>query len=159
MTDTKQEKNVLVIGNGFDLYHCLPTRYIDFINVVNRLLELADEQRLQRCSYINYMFGTGSPLYSDEHIKKCYQIHSNSMRNVELKQERIERLVEISKENVWIKYFLKMCTRNIGWIDFEKEMAQVINAIQITLTVYLEMRKIFYRKGYILMKMFCLEVI
>lgn len=26
MTDTKQEKNVLVIGNGFDLYHCLPTR-------------------------------------------------------------------------------------------------------------------------------------
>ena len=50
MTDTKQEKNVLVIGNGFDLYHCLPTRYIDFINVVNRLLELADEQRLQRCS-------------------------------------------------------------------------------------------------------------
>ena len=37
MTDTKQEKNVLVIGNGFDLYHCLPTRYIDFINVVNRL--------------------------------------------------------------------------------------------------------------------------
>ena len=34
MTDTKQEKNVLVIGNGFDLYHCLPTRYIDFINVV-----------------------------------------------------------------------------------------------------------------------------
>lgn len=64
MTDTKQEKNVLVIGNGFDLYHCLPTRYIDFINVVNRLLELADEQRLQRCSYINYMFGTGSPLYT-----------------------------------------------------------------------------------------------
>ena len=56
----KTRKNVLVIGNGFDLYHCLPTRYIDFINVVNRLLELADEQRLQRCSYINYMFGTGS---------------------------------------------------------------------------------------------------
>lgn len=129
MTDTEQEKNILVIGNGFDLYHCLPTRYIDFINVVKRLLELADEQRLQRCSYINYMFGTGSPLYSDGHIKRCYQIHSSSMRNVELKQERIERLVEISKDNVWIKYFLKMCTRNIGWIDFEKEMAQVINAI------------------------------
>ena len=129
MTDTKKEKNILVIGNGFDLYHCLPTRYIDFINVVNRLLELAEEQRLQRCSYVNYMFGPGSPLYSDEHIMKCYQIHSSSMKNVELKQDRIERLVEISKDNVWIKYFSKMCSRNIGWIDFEKEMAQVINAI------------------------------
>ena len=147
MTDTKQEKNVLVIGNGFDLYHCLPTRYIDFINVVNRLLELADEQRLQRCSYINYMFGTGSPLYSDEHIKKCYQIHSNSMRNVELKQERIERLVEISKENVWIKYFLKMCTRNIGWIDFEKEMAQVINAITNYFDCVSRDEKNFLQKG------------
>lgn len=129
MTDTKQKKNILVIGNGFDLYHCLPTRYIDFINVVNRLLKLAEEQKLQRCSYIKYMFGTRSPLYSDTHIKKCYQIHRNSMQNVKLKQERIERLVEISKDNVWIKYFLKMCIRNIGWIDFEKEMAQVINAI------------------------------
>ena len=143
----KTRKNVLVIGNGFDLYHCLPTRYIDFINVVNRLLELADEQRLQRCSYINYMFGTGSPLYSDEHIKKCYQIHSNSMRNVELKQERIERLVEISKENVWIKYFLKMCTRNIGWIDFEKEMAQVINAITNYFDCVSRDEKNFLQKG------------
>ena len=115
--------------------------------MVNRLLELADEQRLQRCSYINYMFGTGSPLYSDEHIKKCYQIHSNSMRNVELKQERIERLVEISKENVWIKYFLKMCTRNIGWIDFEKEMAQVINAITNYFDCVSRDEKNFLQKG------------
>lgn len=129
MTDKKQERNILVIGNGFDLYHCLPTRYIDFINVVNRLMELDNEQRLQRCSYINYMFGKGSPLYSDEHIKKCYQIHSNGMKSVELQMQRIERLVEISRDNVWIKYFLKMCNQNIGWIDFEKEMAQVINAI------------------------------
>lgn len=129
MEDRKQEQNILVIGNGFDLYHCLPTRYIDFINVVSRLLDLASKQRLQRCSYINYMFGKGSPLHNDEHIKKCYKIHGNRMKNVELNLERIERLVEISKDNVWIKYFLKMCSRNIGWIDFEKEMAQVINAI------------------------------
>ncbi|MBE5950519.1 MAG: hypothetical protein E7260_02875 [Lachnospiraceae bacterium] len=129
MTDNKQEQNILVIGNGFDLYHYLPTRYIDFINVIKRLLELDHEQRLQRCSYVNYMFGAGSPLYSDEHIKKCYQIHGNRMKSVELKMQRIERLVEISKANVWIRYFLKMCSQNIGWIDFEKEMAQVINAI------------------------------
>lgn len=129
MTDNKQEQNILVIGNGFDLYHYLPTRYIDFINVIKRLLELDNEQRLQRCSYVNYMFGAGSPLYSDEHIKKCYQIHGNRMKSVELEMQRIERLVEISKANVWIRYFLEMCSQNIGWIDFEKEMAQVINAI------------------------------
>ena len=69
------------------------------------------------------------------------------MRNVELKQERIERLVEISKENVWIKYFLKMCTRNIGWIDFEKEMAQVINAITNYFDCVSRDEKNFLQKG------------
>ncbi len=28
-------EEVLVIGNGFDLYHFLPTRYIDFLRAVN----------------------------------------------------------------------------------------------------------------------------
>ena len=129
MTVQKQEKNILVIGNGFDLYHYLPTRYIDFINVVNRLLVLENEQKLQRCSYVNYMFGANSPLFRDEHINRCYQIHNNRMRNVVLNTQRIERLVEIAKDNFWIKYFLKMCSNDIGWIDFEKEMTQVINAI------------------------------
>ena len=32
MTDTKQEKNVLVIGNGFDLSLGLSTSYMDFVN-------------------------------------------------------------------------------------------------------------------------------
>ena len=25
-------QNILVIGNGFDIYHGLPTKYIDFVN-------------------------------------------------------------------------------------------------------------------------------
>ena len=33
-------KRILVTGNGFDLYHCLPTAYKDFMDVVNRLLYL-----------------------------------------------------------------------------------------------------------------------
>lgn len=57
------------------------------------------------------------------------------------------------------KVFLKMCTRNIGWIDFEKEMAQVINAITNYFDCVSRDEENFYRKGYILMKMFCLEVI
>ena len=129
MEDTKQVKNILVIGNGFDLYHCLPTRYIDFINVVKRLFELAAEKNLSKCLYVKYMFGPNSPLYSDKYIEKCYRIHKNRMQKVELDQSRIKDLVECCSRNVWIDYFLKICLRNIGWIDFEKEMAQVINAI------------------------------
>lgn len=28
-------KNILIIGNGFDLYHRLPTRYTDFLTFSN----------------------------------------------------------------------------------------------------------------------------
>lgn len=35
--EMKNEQKVLVIGNGFDIYHHLPTRYIDFLKVVERL--------------------------------------------------------------------------------------------------------------------------
>ena len=30
---------VLLLGNGFDLFHHFPTRYIDFLSVVNFLIE------------------------------------------------------------------------------------------------------------------------
>lgn len=33
-------QNILVAGNGFDLHHCLPTRYLDFLNIIQRLMEL-----------------------------------------------------------------------------------------------------------------------
>ena len=34
MANTK-ENNILVIGNGFDLYHGLATRYIDFVDATS----------------------------------------------------------------------------------------------------------------------------
>lgn len=33
-------KRMLVMGNDFDLFHKLPTSYRDFIDIVNRMLEL-----------------------------------------------------------------------------------------------------------------------
>ena len=29
--------NILLLGNGFDLYHHLPTKYINFLNTVDSL--------------------------------------------------------------------------------------------------------------------------
>lgn len=52
----KKEEKVLVIGNGFDLYHYLPTRYIDFIRNVNRLIELENRSNLENCRYIRYLW-------------------------------------------------------------------------------------------------------
>lgn len=124
-------KNILVIGNGFDLYHFLPTRYIDFLRAVNRLMELDDIGKLNNCQYIKYIWGPDSPIYkNDEYIKDCYKIHSKRMQSVELNQDNLRELVDICRNNIWITYFRRCLDKNIGWIDFEKEIGKVLSAVQ-----------------------------
>lgn len=126
-----KKENVLVIGNGFDLYHFLPTRYVDFLKTINRLIELENEGRLEQCQYIKYLWGPGSPIFQqDEYIQKCYEVHTQKMQSVELNRDRIRELVKISKNNAWIKYFQSCLEKDIRWIDFEKEIGNVLSAIQ-----------------------------
>lgn len=127
----RKQENVLVIGNGFDLYHFLPTRYVDFLRTINRLLELEADWKLMSCQYIKYLWGPDSPIYQqDEYIKKCYEIHSEKMHKVELNRNKIEELVAIAKNNIWIQYFQSCLEKDIGWIDFEEEIGNVLNAVQ-----------------------------
>lgn len=124
-------KNVLVIGNGFDLYHFLPTRYIDFLQAVNRLMELHERGKLDCCLYIKYVWGPDSPIYkNDKYIRECYKVHSKKMQSVELNQENLRELVDICRNNIWINYFRGCLEKNIGWIDFEKEIGNVLCAVQ-----------------------------
>ena len=126
-----EKESVLVIGNGFDLHHYLPTRYIDFIKVVNRLFELETSGKLASCEYLMYMWGPDSPIYkNDDYMRQCYNVHEKKIRSVQLDKKQIKELVDISKANVWIKYFQSCLERNIGWIDFEKEIGNVLSAIQ-----------------------------
>ncbi|MBO5338897.1 MAG: hypothetical protein J6A96_04275 [Clostridia bacterium] len=39
--------DVYVIGNGFDLQHLLPTKYINFLNVVNFLISYYDKENMK----------------------------------------------------------------------------------------------------------------
>ena len=40
--------NILVIGNGFDLAHKLPTRYNDFLGFVERFLNIINTPQILR---------------------------------------------------------------------------------------------------------------
>ena len=65
--------DILILGNGFDIAHKLPTKYSDFLN------------------YCREKFNGGQ-----------------------------------STENVWIKHFLNKTLEGENWIDFEKEIYNVI---------------------------------
>lgn len=88
--------NLLIIGNGFDLAHGLPTRYTDF---------------LRYCSD-----------YDEENP-------------ISVLNELNEEFISFVKDNVWLAYFLNSTSdRNNTrtWIDFEKEIAEVIRNIDLS---------------------------
>lgn len=120
---------VLVLGNGFDLYHKLPTRYLDLMNVIKRLKELGEEYK--KCHYIRFMFGEDSPLYAeDKFIQECYELHSDVIKGTKINMKKLDEMVELANKNMWVAYFEKICEADIGWIDFEKEIVDVIGSFK-----------------------------
>ena len=110
--------NILVIGNGFDLAHGLPTTYQEFLD-------------------FSYIF----KIYNEEPNKKQFQfapkyekfktyilgLYEKSEENEEIKK-LCEDLIGLIKDNKWIEYFRKVNDKET-WIDFESEISKVIQAL------------------------------
>lgn len=99
--------NILVIGNGFDLAHGLPTRYDDFLNFVEGFIEykVTNECNMRFLDYFKSLNETNINLY-----------------------DQIDGLIE---DNRWLNYFLtlrenKVLLNKLTWIDFESEISKVI---------------------------------
>ena len=84
--------NILVIGNGFDLAHGLPTKYGDFLKFVEVIRQVLNTK--------------GEEIdWKDIHleIKELIKINMENVRNNIFSQEQIWR--ELLEENFWIEYF------------------------------------------------------
>lgn len=103
--------NILIIGNGFDLAHGLPTYYMDYLNFIKYCVkgEEIKEKDFKRI----------------EKVIECFQ------RDIEKKKE----LNELVDNNKWINYFiLKKDKLNENWIDFEREISLIIQALDKWMT-------------------------
>lgn len=83
------KNNILVMGNGFDIAHGLPTKYSDFINYVRK--------------------------YKDWKP-------SNMDANPDM-----EEFCKIVRNNGFIASFLNIEREVPGWIDFEKEIGNIVS--------------------------------
>jgi len=107
--------NILVIGNGFDLAHKLPTRYNDFLGFVERFLNIINTpQILQQ-----------GELKNTE--KNVYKYIDHLIFN---EQQLCKELEQLVKDNIWIEYFLQNpMYQKENWIDFENEISKVIQSL------------------------------
>lgn len=171
-------KNILFIGNGFDIAHNLPTRYnhfIDFIQfmkliykdfgdenkklcVINReekkikLIENINEINLKNLYledicfldniYANQLHASDTNQLFDAYInvfryELCNKNYKNKLKdsnllnfyqnvNINTNNFKVEMF-----ENEWLNYFILLKRKNeMLWLDFENEIAYVLNLIQ-----------------------------
>ncbi len=113
--------NILVIGNGFDLAHGLPTKYGDFlewIKVINQVVKIESEDALP-----NIDWG-----YISHNIKMFITMNKMSGNKDIFSQEKI--CSELLNDNFWIDYFLQCdMYQKENWIDFESEISRVIQSV------------------------------
>ncbi len=115
--------NILVIGNGFDLAHGLPTRYTDFLEWIVGEYKFYYMLRKQGAQLTNLI----DPIT----LKISPEIDGIEIHQRINHQEEIWNCID---NNVWIEYFLAIyadrdnISKN-GWIDFEGEISRVIKSL------------------------------
>lgn len=117
--------NILLLGNGFDLYHHFPTRYDNFLHTVDFLQQYYDEDTM---NHIGSIFGDKRLQDSDSYIPYCYDIYKEAYDKIELDKVKISEINKLARDNIWFKYFKISYNKELGWIDFEKEIARVVDA-------------------------------
>lgn len=101
--------NILVLGNGFDLAHGLPTKYLDFLEFVK--------------AFQNFKAGNDCGKYHDY------------FQSLQKKDNDIYVEIDnLSTDNCWLTYFIRKnramsSEGKNGWIDFESEISTFIQAL------------------------------
>lgn len=119
--------NVLIIGNGFDIYHGLPTRYSDFL-----FLAVHWKEFKEKCD-ASLAIGDRNEQISvhlDEHGRLCEKSLDDFVNhNFIFDEEHIQFLNDHITQNAWIKYFLSSNFTGRGWVDFETKIKDVLYTI------------------------------
>lgn len=127
---------ILVIGNGFDLEHGLPTKYkdfLEFIQAINWIIENWDQNKKINERYFCYQIKEKMHYEVNTHIKKYF--YDNNILNSFYKwskKDKNKELIECANNNIWIKYFINNANyEKYGWIDLESEISNVIQSVDI----------------------------
>lgn len=132
-------KKILLIGNGFDLAHGLPTSYKDFLDFCKMVRELYTYPIIDNEYNQKKLIDWNTDKTIKSKLLECYENRKNCFEDkITTQCKELDELYDCIKENVWINYFLER-EKCIGenWIDFESEISNVVQAIE-TLKGYIE---------------------
>lgn len=104
--------NIVLIGNGFDLAHGLPTAYTDFLTFLKRI---------------------NTPPIKSADFNQDLEALINDPANLDI----VEKMRKLFLNNVWYNYFREKTITNSNWCDFETEIEYVVRQLE-TVKKYLD---------------------
>lgn len=122
-------KKILVVGNGFDLAHELPTRYSDFLIFINMWDTLGKSKPYEK-------FGSGiNKTKLPKFLSQTANVYTmlESLLNPEEFNEWRYDYKNLIENNCFVKFFISSFKINNGsekWIDLESEIQQLIHFLQ-----------------------------
>lgn len=115
---------ILITGNGFDLFHHLPTKYHHFISIMQTIEE---NQYDGEVSFDELFGGMFKMKYKDEYglIEENY-----NSENIKFSHKKLNKINQLLEANLWYTYFRDALEIDT-WIDFEIEIETILNQLTI----------------------------
>ncbi len=114
--------NILVIGNGFDLAHGLPTKYTDFLEWIIAEYKYWETSKRRGDELSNKVKKLPIRLYLSPDKQSKIKIDTAIEKQIEL--------WECIDNNLWFDYFLQCDMHgDENWIDFESEIKNVVKKL------------------------------
>lgn len=115
--------NILIVGNGFDLSHYLPTKYDHFM-IAMGAIENWDASKGDMS--FDDLFGA---LYEKEDYFFGYTKAMYKTDEIKISVDQIKDLKKQLEDNVWYQYFSDHVKEMKTWIDFETKIEEALEIV------------------------------
>jgi len=141
-------KKILILGNGFDLAHRLPTKYSDFLEFCMMIERIHYES--QNKGFTQYKFdeiiisnwevdsvkkriikNLKEILFEEKILENDYRRYTGYRRHTIVSNDTIvKEIYKYLDGNIWYRYFVKIYNnkkiKGENWIDFESEISYIV---------------------------------
>ena len=136
--------NILLIGNGFDLEHGLPTKYSDFLEFCKIVLEFThlygpinqektpvwfEQEICNNWKTSDSIKKSIISIYSAKY-ERVFSPTNNTNSSIDSLEHNLDELFTSIHKNIWFHFFVSQ-SHQIGnnWIDLESEISKVIRIL------------------------------
>lgn len=124
------QNKILIIGNGFDLYHRLPTGYKDFLFFARHWNEFKSEYDKQDISTEGCLHEPIEVRLGEKNELTLESLKDFAEHAYLYSVEHIKYLDDHIRDNAWLKYFENVTPPGQNWIDFEAEIYKALQQVE-----------------------------